>query len=47
MMWPCGVITSLSELFNSESKSQVYGYLHDFLRNLPEVASKLSMFIML
>jgi len=42
MMWPCGVISSLSELYNAESKSQVYGQLHDFLRNLPNVASNLS-----
>jgi len=42
MMWPCGVISSLSELYNAESKNQVYGQLHDFLRNLPDVASNLS-----
>ena len=32
-MWPCGVITLIRELFNAESKSQVYGHLHQFLQN--------------
>ena len=41
-MWPCGVITSVCELFLSESKSQVYGHLHDFLKSAPETASHLS-----
>ena len=30
-IWPCGVITLLAELFVSESMSQVYGALHNFL----------------
>lgn len=30
-IWPCGVVTLLSELFIAESKSQVYGALHAFL----------------
>ena len=36
-IWPCGVITLLAELFVSESMSQVYGALHNFLHtNLKE-----------
>lgn len=35
--------TFLSELFLAESKSQVYGHLHDFLRSDAKTASKLSM----
>lgn len=41
-LWPCGVIAMVSELFISESKSQVYGNLHDFLQASPETAKKLS-----
>ena len=29
---PCGVIVLLAELFTSESKSQVYAILHEFMR---------------
>ncbi len=29
--WPCGVIVSVEEIFNCESKSQVYGHLHRLL----------------
>ena len=32
-MWPCDVITLIRELFTAESKSQVYGHLHQFLQN--------------
>ena len=42
-VWPCGVITLLSELFISESKSQVYGHLHSFLQSAPNTADNLSM----
>jgi len=28
---PCGVVVNVKEIFNSESKSQVYGHLHDIL----------------
>lgn len=31
-MWPCGVIIFLSELFRSESITQVYASLHELLR---------------
>lgn len=41
-MWPCGIITMVRELFGSESKSQVYGHIHDYLRNAPHTAEKLS-----
>ena len=30
--WPCGTIVFLGELFGSESKSQVYAFLHAFLQ---------------
>uniref|UniRef100_A0A1X7V592 Uncharacterized protein n=1 Tax=Amphimedon queenslandica TaxID=400682 RepID=A0A1X7V592_AMPQE len=32
-LWPCGIITLISELMGSESKSQVYGNVHGFLCN--------------
>jgi len=38
---PCGVIVLLCELFTSESKSQVYAQLHEFLINHPSVSQKL------
>lgn len=41
-MWPCGVITFVQELFLAESKSQVYGHLHQYLQSNPETASHLS-----
>ena len=41
---PCGVIVMLSELFTSESISQVYAYLHEFLRNNYSVSSKLGKY---
>ena len=28
---PCGIVIDLKELYGSESKSQVYGHLHDVL----------------
>ena len=31
-MRPCGMIVLLAELYSSESKSQVYAHLHEFLR---------------
>ena len=34
-------ITLLSELFNAESKSQVYGHLHCFLQSAPKTAESL------
>jgi hypothetical protein len=41
-MWPCGVITLLSELFVAERKAQVYGHFHQFLQSAPATASNLS-----
>lgn len=40
-MWPCGIITSLSELYSAESKSLVYAYLHDFYNDCPDVSSNI------
>ena len=40
-MWPCGVIVHVSELFIAESKSQVYGQLHDLLTGHPVITTKL------
>ena len=40
-MWPCGIILFVSELFISESLSQVYGILHEFLQRQKDVAHKL------
>ena len=41
-MWPCGIITLVRELFIAESKSQVYGHLHQFLQQQPNTAHRLS-----
>ena len=42
-MWPCGIIVIVSELF-IESKSQVYGILHDFLHRNDQAMSNLGKF---
>ena len=42
-IWPCGVITMLSELFVAESKSQVYASLHEYCRRNSAHLSSLSM----
>ena len=31
VVWPCGIITMIGELFGAESLSQVYAFLHTFL----------------
>lgn len=41
---PCGVIVLLSELFTSESKAQVYAYLHEFLRNNLSISNRLGKY---
>lgn len=38
-VWPCGVICIVSELFVSESLSQVYGILHEFLEQNSSLTS--------
>ena len=43
-IWPCGIITILSELYVTESKSQVYGALHDFIQRCCSSLSDLSKF---
>lgn len=40
-IWPCGVVTLLSELFIAESKSQVYGALYSFFTEAPNAASEI------
>ena len=30
---PCGIVVDVKELFNSESKTQVYAHLHQILKN--------------
>ena len=42
-MRPCGVIVLVGELFLSESKTQVYGYLHNFLTRHSTVAESIGM----
>lgn len=42
-IWPCGVITLLEELYLAESKSQVYGSLHNHIQRNSESLSKLGM----
>ena len=38
---PCGIIVLLAELFTSESKSQVYANLHEYLRKHSAVSQSL------
>lgn len=45
-MWPCGVLVMLTELFNAESKSQVYAALHELLQNYNNIAETLSKYMM-
>ena len=40
-MRPCGVIVLLSELFCTESKSQVYATLHEYFRRNPVASNNL------
>ena len=40
-MRPCGVIVLFSELFYTESKSQVYATLHEYFRRNPVASSNL------
>ena len=46
-IWPCGMITMLSELYIAESKTQVYAALHDYLSRNSSIFSELSEFIAL
>lgn len=45
-MRPCGVIVLVGELFISESKTQVYGYLHQFLAMHPSVAKMIGKYVL-
>ena len=38
---PCGIIVLFAELFNAESKSQVYAHLHEFLRKNAKFSNNL------
>lgn len=40
-MRPCGVIVLLSELFSTESKSQVYATLHEYFQRNPVASNDL------
>ena len=44
-MRPCGVIVLLSELFTAESKTQVYGCLHNYYTCHPRAAADIGMAI--
>ena len=46
-IWPCGMITMLSELYIAESKTQVYAALHDYLSRNSSIFLELSEFIAL
>ena len=39
----CGVIVLLSELFTSESKTQVYGSLHQYFQQHPRLSETIGM----
>jgi len=40
-MRPCGVIVLFSELFSTESKSQVYATLHEYFQRNPVASNNL------
>ena len=40
-MRPCGIVVLFTELFNAESKSQVYASLHEFLRRHSSVSKNI------
>ena len=40
---PCGEIVLLAELFRTESKSQVYANLHEFMRRHPRFLENIGM----
>ena len=42
MMWPCGTIVLLAELFRAESKSQVYAIVHELLPKHTNLLDNLS-----
>jgi len=42
-IYPCGIITLVTELFGAESKSQVYGTLHAFLAQNKDITESISM----
>ena len=46
-IWPCGIVTLLNELYISESKSQVYGAIHSFMRVNEATLTELSKKILL
>lgn len=41
-VWPCGIITLLDELYIAESKSQVYGSIHNLLWSNPSHTENIS-----
>lgn len=43
-MHPCGVIVLLSELYTSESKSQVYGCLHNYYSLHPSTVQNIGIY---
>ena len=44
-MRPCGIIVLLNELFTAESKSQVYGCLHNYYRLHPSTAQSIGLLL--
>ena len=42
VVWPCGIITMIGELFGAESLSQVYAFLHTFMYENQDSLSDLS-----
>ena len=46
-IWPCGIIIIAAELFLSESKSQVYGCVHNFSQANPVETSGISKLIVI
>jgi hypothetical protein len=41
---PCGIIVMLTELFTSESKTQVYGALHSYVTACPKHAKNIGKY---
>ena len=41
VVWPCGILIMLKELFIAESKAQVYDTLHELLSSHPNISTSL------
>ena len=44
-MRPCGILVLMSKLFTAESKTQVYGHLHDYYARHPHTAREIGTYM--